>query len=243
MKYGRRLTMLVMLCIILLMGSGCGKKDVYTVAFIHENPPYIYKDGEQWRGLTVDLLDAMAAAEHWQYELVLLEEDKLDARVAKGTVDGVLSPGEKRLKDYEPTDSYADTRVCIAAREGIQAPDALADVANKRIGVYKYSDVLDVPLAHRDKYGYFLKTYETMSDLKRGLVDGEVDYVFDDQLRVNALERDGLTLREGYTKTLDTGVVISVPKVNDRFISLFNKGLISLVNDGTYEKIMNQYRD
>lgn len=237
----KKLITALVLFLVCLGFSGCSSERVFTLAYLEDCPPYVISGNDGVGGQEVELIRAIAEAEKIKVEFKKMRQEDLDEAIAAKAIDGILTMTTKETADFKPTDSFADMVVGIGSAKGIEKADGIDGIANRRIGIYKYSEMMDTVLSYREKYGYSIKAYETVKEMAEGIRNGDVEYIFDDVRLIAYLNEMGAEMTLGYTKSLPDQYAIGILKNNDRFETIFNRGLIRLINDGTYKRIMDRY--
>ena len=237
------------LLVAMLMASvlvGCGNDsddNVLRVGTNAEFPPFEYvgEDGEP-DGFDIALIKAIG--EKMGYEVVVENMEfaslvgaigtKIDVSIAGMTID------EERLQSVDFSDPYYDAIQYVIVPEGSDIKTA-ADLENKRIGV-QLGTTGDY--AVEEIAGATAAQYNKGVDAVNDLLNGRVDCVIIDKnpALVFEAEYDGIVALPG--DQFDFGVeqyAIALPKGDTELAEAINKALKELKEDGTYDKLVEQY--
>lgn len=237
------------LCVAMLMASvlvGCGNgsnDDVLRVGTNAEFPPFEYVgDNGEPDGFDIALIKAIG--EKIGYDVVVENMEfaslvgaigtKIDVAIAGMTID------EERLQSVDFSDPYYDAIQYVIVPEGSDIKTA-ADLEDKRIGV-QLGTTGDY--AVEEIKGAEAAQYNKGVDAVNDLINGRVDCVIIDKnpALVFESEYDGIVALPG--DQFDFGVeqyAIALPKGDTELAEKINTALKELKEDGTYDKLVEQY--
>lgn len=237
------------LLVAMLMASvfvGCGSEnngDVLRVGTNAEFPPFEYVgDNGEPDGFDIALIKAIG--EKLGYEVVVENMEftslvgsigtKIDVAIAGMTID------EERLQSVDFSDPYYDAIQYIIVKEGSDIKTA-ADLEGKKIGV-QLGTTGDYAVEEIE--GATAAQYNKGVDAVNDLLNGRVDCVIIDKnpALVFESEYEGIVALPG--DQFDFGVeqyAIALPKGDTELAGKINKALEELKEDGTYDKLVQQY--
>lgn len=215
-------------------------------------PPFnFYDEDGTLVGLNVDLARAICMelntacdikVRPWGELLLALRRGEADAVIAAHTVNA------QSLNEVDFTDRYFQTPGRFAARRGGEAveisPEALE---SKRIGVAKGSP-------HEAFVRTFFRSsavqaFETPDLARDALIQGQVDYIFDDGISLvfwlhgtaskRCCELKGSAYLE--PKYFGDGIAIAVPKTDSQIRTLLNGALAKLRSNGRLDELVERY--
>ena len=262
----------VMLVGVLCM-SGCGKKDdnQLIMATNAAFPPYEFKEGDGYKGIDVEIAEAIA--EKLGMELVI--EDVEFGAVLTGVAQGKYDFGmagitvtEDRKKTMDFSETYATGIQVIIVNDGssiatlddlfifdengdptgLKNPDIKVGVQENTTGdIYSSSGI--------DAWGFndlnddeSIKTdrvvrYKTGADAVAALKTGNVDCVIIDNEPAKSFvaANEGIHILEGDNEYAVEDYAICVKKGNSELLNKINGALAELKADGTIDTIIEKY--
>jgi lysine-arginine-ornithine-binding protein len=209
--------------------------------------------------------DTQGKLQGWDVEIAyaLCERMKVECEVSGQDWDGII-PGllakkydaiiasmsmtPKRREQVDFTDKYKDVVSSFVARKGT-IPDTSADgMKGKRIGVQRGSSQHQWLQANGFEKTATLVLYDTTQQPELDLISGRVDTIIGNKAtyftgflkRPEAKEFDyvGPELKGG---VLGEGAGIAVRKGDDALRDRFNKAIVEIRADGTYDRITKKY--
>ena len=244
----------------LLALTGCAEQSPSCQLTIGWDPwePYQYQDvGGSVKGLDIELVEAMA--ERADCGLMYAENDwaALLNRIREGAVDVILGATKTEDRDSyahfsEPYRSESFGLYVRSGEAGNYSEKTLRDLLDKsfKIGVtnqYIYGDEV-VTLQDDPNYSSKFHAVSVGEANFEGLRNFEIDGFLEDPFVAAAvIRRKGLHRDiEAHPIVIETGEVqlmFSRASVSDDVINRFNAALVELKQDGTYEELMQKYRN
>ena len=238
-----------MLATCVMAFTSCGNdKDVVTdektVIKMGTNaafPPYEFKEGDEFRGIDVDIASAIAAELGCELEIVDMEFDSIITSVQKGEVDfgmaGMTVTDERKL-EVDFTSSYATGVQVVIVKEDSPIT-SLDDLNGKKIGT-QLGTTGDI--YSKDDYGEEnVTSYSKGADAVIALNGGDVDAVIIDNEPAKAFvaENEGLKILD--TEYAIEDYAIAVSKENTELLDKINAALEKLTSEGKIDKIIADY--
>ena len=234
-----------MLIMVLAMAmlSGCGKKqDKLVMATNAAFPPYEYVEGEDFKGIDVEIAGEIAKKLGMELEIQDVEFDSIIAGVQGGKFDmgmAGMTVTDERKESVNFSDSYATAiQVVIVAEDSdIKSVD---DITEKtKIGVQQGTTG---HIYASDDYGEdAVVPFNKGADAVQALKTGKVDCVIIDNEPAKAFVKanDGLKILE--TEYVTEQYAICAAKNNEELLEKINTALKELQDDGTIDKIVAKY--
>lgn len=209
------------------------------------SPPLRYVDTEtgQYKGVSVDLTQALSI--ELGVEIKFKPQVFSDALVSldKAQIDIFdIFPSSERGKSYLFSDPIYNIRGVILVPSGNTNIKSFADLKGKKIALvngdfaveYLNSTLSDVNFVKTDDMEHAIKL----------LMNGQADCVVGDEPVISYFT-DILKIKDK-TNILDTplyekGVVLAIPKSEPELLSIINKGVLSLKEKNTAEKIQQKW--
>ncbi len=235
--------------------AGTTYKIATDVAFA----PFEYQAASgEYEGIDIELLDAIAKDQGFEYELDPVGFDAALQNVQSGQADGVIagmSITDERKEVFDFSDSYYDSTVCVAvsADSDVKSMEDLKDQA-----VATKTGTMSAKWAEsmKDQYQYVMEGHEFKdSDIMyQDVTAGNSKACFEDTPVMSyAISRytetsgkEGVNLKiisEAQTPSdFATPYGFAVKKgQNAELLKKFNDGLKNIKANGTYDKIVNKY--
>ena len=225
--------------------TGSGKK--YVIATDTTFAPFEFTDSSNnFVGIDVDLLAAIAAETGFEYDLQSLGFDAAVAALESNQADAVIagmSITPTRQEKYDFSDPYYEGYVCAAAKAGGDVK-SLDDLKGKTVAAKTGTQSAEWAESIKGDYNLTI-TYFDQSDLMyQDVQTGNSAACFEDY----PVMAYGITQGNGFTVVGEEkdkfaspyGFAVMKGK-NPELIENFNKGLKSLKDSGKLDEILNKY--
>ena len=222
-------------------------KDTLIMATNAAFPPYEYVEGEEYKGIDVEIAQAIADDLGMKLEIDDMDFDSIIPAITTGKADMSLAGmtvTEDRKKNVSFSDSYATgVQVIIVPEDSdITGPDDLAN--DKMIGVQQ-GTTGDIYCSDTPENGGFgeehVIAYPNGASAVQALITGKVDAVVIDNEPAKAYvaENEGLKILD--TEYLTEDYAIAIAKDNTELLDKVNASLAKLKEDGTVQSIIDKY--
>lgn len=227
-----------------IASSASGKK--YVIATDTVFAPFEFTDESgAFVGIDVDLLDAIAKDQGFEYELQSLGFDAALVAVQSGQADGVIagmSITDERKETFDFSDAYydADVTMAVAAGSSIASYD---DLNGKKVAVKTATNGSDYAKSIADQYGFDIVEFKDSPTMYQDVITGNTVACFEDYpvMAYNIKQGAGMEMPEG-TTAAGSSYGFAVQKgQNAELLEMFNKGLADIKANGTYQEIVDKY--
>lgn len=224
--------------------SASGKK--YVIATDTVFAPFEFTDESgAFVGIDVDLLDAIAKDQGFEYELQSLGFDAALVAVQSGQADCVIagmSITDERKETFDFSDAYydADVTMAVAAGSSIASYD---DLNGKKVAVKTATNGSDYAKSIADQYGFDIVEFKDSPTMYQDVITGNTVACFEDYpvMAYNIKQGAGMEMPEG-TTAAGSSYGFAVQKgQNAELLEMFNKGLADIKANGTYQEIVDKY--
>lgn len=210
-------------------------------------PPYEYVDGEECKGIDIEIAQAIADAMGKKLEVDDIDFDSIIPAITTGKADMALAGmtvTDERKENVDFSDSYATgVQVIIVPKDSdITGPDDLAN--DKMIGVQQGTTghiyCSDTP----EKGGFgedHVTAYPNGASAIQALQTGKVDAVVIDNEPAKAFVAENPGLKILDTEYVTEDYAIAVKKGNTELLDQINETLAKLKADGTLQSIIDKY--
>lgn len=209
-------------------------------------PPYEYVDGEDYKGIDIEIAQAIADAMGKKLEVDDIDFDSIIPAITTGKADMSLAGmtvTDERKQNVDFSDTYATgVQVIIVPEDSdITGPDDLAD---KMIGVQQgttgYIYCSDTP--ENGGFGEdHVTAYPNGASAIQALQTGKVDAVVIDNEPAKAFVAENPGLKILDTEYVTEDYAIAVKKGNTELLDQINETLAKLKADGTLQSIIDKY--
>jgi polar amino acid transport system substrate-binding protein len=232
--------------------AGCAPQEENTLVMATNAafPPYEYKEGDSFKGIDVEIAQAIATKlgmklviENVEFGTIVagVETKKFDIGVAGMTVT------DERKKQVNFSDTYATGVQVVIVKDGgkvaslddLAGADIMIGVQQDTTGHIYAGDSVDNGGYGEDHVTPFLNG----ADAVNALINGQVDAVIIDQEPAKAFvaanEGKGLTILDAEWAVEDYAIAIN--KENTELLENINKALAEMKADGTLQAIIDTY--
>ena len=202
-----------------------------------------------YEGIDIDLLDAIAKDQGFEYELQPLGFDAALQAVQAGQADGVIagmSITDERKEVFDFSEAYYDSTVCAAALAGGDYK-SLADLKDQKVAVKKGTQSESWANSIADEYGFTTVEFDTSDVMYQDVTAGNSAACFEDTPVMGyAISTGNVDLaiidEVDATSEYATPYGFAVNKgANAELLSMFNAGLANIKANGTYDEIVAKY--
>ncbi len=224
--------------------SASGKK--YVIATDTVFAPFEFTDESgAFVGIDVDILDAIAKDQGFDYELQSLGFDAALVAVQSGQADGVIagmSITDERKETFDFSDPYydADVTMAVAAGSSIKSYD---DLKGQKVAVKTATNGSDYAKSIADQYGFEIVEFKDSPTMYQDVITGNTVACFEDYpvMAYNIKQGAGMEMPEGMTAAGSSYGFAVQKDQNSELLEMFNKGLADIKANGTYQEIVDKY--
>ena len=221
---------------------------VWVVATDTAFKPFEYTDDNgDFVGIDMDILDAVAKDQGFQYEVQVLGWDASIAACQAGQADGMIAGAsitdERKESGWIFSDGYYDANQSMAVAENsdITGFDGLK---GKSVAVKTASMSADYAESLKDQYGFEITYFEDSPTMYQAVVGGQVAACFDDTPIMASNIKDtglGMKIVDGTgNDPAEYGFAI-FDSSKQELVDMFNAGLKDIKANGKYDEIIATY--
>lgn len=226
--------------------SGDGK--TWVIASDTVFKPFEYTDASgQFVGIDVDIVDAIAEDQGFEYEIKSLGWDAAIAACQSGQADGMIAGAsitdERKESGWIFSDGYYQTTqtMTVAADSDIAG---FEDLSGKTVAVKTGTQGASYAESLKDQYGFTITYFEDSPTMYQAVLGGQAVACFEDTPVMTASIKDGglalKILEDTANEGQPYGFAIFNPD-NQELIDLFNAGLANIKENGKYDEIIAKY--
>jgi len=234
---------LLTIAILTVVLVSCGQADNNKIVFASDCtwPPMEFIDAQgKLVGFDVDLVDAIAKAANFEYEIRNVAWDGIFAGLANNQYSAVISSvtiTDERKQSMDFSIPYLNAGQVIVVRKGTQG-EKLGDFIGKNVGAQiGTTGAIEVSKVQ----GVNLKGFDEIGLAFEALINGVIDAVIcDSPVAADfALQRaeykDKLTIASNLLTEEFYGIAVN--KGNTKVLSKINEGLTKVLADGTIDQL------
>lgn len=221
---------------------------VWVVATDTAFKPFEYTDDNgDFVGIDMDILDAIAKDQGFQYEVQVLGWDASIAACQAGQADGMIAGAsitdERKESGWIFSDGYYDANQSMAVATGSDIK-GFEDLDGKAVGVKTASMSATYAESLADQYGFTVTYFEDSPTMYQAVVGGQVAACFDDTPIMASNIKDtgiGMEIVDGTGNDPAAYGFAIFNADNQELIDMFNTGLANIKANGTYDEIIAKY--
>lgn len=232
-----------------MMAGVCSAEDkTWVVATDTVFRPFEYTNEEnEFVGIDVDILAAIAEDQGFDYELQSLGWDSGVAAVQAGQADALIAGATIKQERIDSgwifSNGYYNATQTFVVSEGSDIA-SFEDLEGKNVAVKNGTAGADFANSLKDEYGFTVTVFEDSPTMYQDVILGNSAACVEDTPIIATSIQEGelaLQIPEGMeSEGAPYGFAIMDEK-NQELLDLFNAGLANIVADGTYEEIIAKY--
>ena len=225
-----------------------GSDTVYKIGCDAKYAPFSMEVDGTYVGIDVEILDAVAAAEGFKYELTPMDFSGIIPGLSAGTLDGAIagiSVTEERKNTVDFSDGYYDSALALIVKDDNTTIMSLEDLSGTSAAVKKGTRGATFAEDNADTYGFSITYYDDSPSMFLAVQNGNNDFLLEDYpviaYQINEGIQTGLKIA---VDTVGEGVpyAFAVKKgENQDLLDMFNAGLATIKDNGTYDDILAKY--
>lgn len=218
------------------------------VGVSNDMAPFSYYDSEQKKitGFDIDLLDKLSEYLGFEYELYPMNMKKLEQKIKNKELDlaiAGISITDERQREFSFTDTYYETYLQIVVRKDSQITDR-KEITEKKVGVVEGTSSAQYAedyLSEDNKITYYKNITKVWNDLEKGTIDATIyDTTGIQNYMQEHADNTNLSVLNEQLNSEESNYGIMFVK-GYKYLDQFNVVLQVLNNDGTYQKLKEQW--
>lgn len=208
--------------------------------------PFEFNDASNnFVGIDVDLLAAIAEDQGFTYELQPLGFDAALLAVESGQADGVIagmSITEERKEKFDFSDSYYDAGVTMAVAKGSEIA-SFEDLSGQKVAVKTGTNGAAFAKSIMEEYGFEVVEFADSPTMYQDVIVGNTVACFEDYpvMAYNIQQGAGMEM-PGDVNESQTPYGFAVKKgENAELLAMFQAGLKNIKENGKYDEIVATY--
>ena len=221
---------------------------VWSIATDTVFKPFEYtNENNEFVGIDVDLLAAIAEDQGFSYELNSLGWDAAVAAVQVGQADAIIAGATIKQERIDSgwifSDGYYDaTQTFVVGADSDIA--SFEDLKGQNVAVKNGTAGADFANSLKDQYGFTVSVFEDSPTMYQDVILGNsVACVEDTPIMASNIKEGGLALKipEGMESECAPYCFAIMDAKNQELLDMFNTGLANIKANGTYDEILAKY--
>ena len=226
--------------------SAGGKK--WVIATDTAFKPFEYTDDNgEFVGIDMEILDAVAKDQGFDYEVQILGWDAAIAACQAGQADGLIAGAsitdERKDSGWIFSDGYYDANQSMAV-EASSDIDGFDDLKGQSVAVKTGSMSASYAEELSADYDFTVTYFEDSPTMYQAVVGGQVAACFDDTpIMASNIKDTGIAMKivDGTGNDPAQYGFAVFNSDNQELVDMFNAGLANIKADGTYDEIIAKY--
>ncbi|RIW31825.1 glutamine ABC transporter substrate-binding protein [Bacillus salacetis] len=219
----------------------------YTVGTDTTYPPFEFEEGGEYKGIDIDLINAIAEEEGFEIELKpmdfggiipALQANQLDVAIAG------MSITDERKEKVDFSDPYFDAGLTLVVSEDNNDITKVEDLEGKTVAVKNGTTGADKAEELKDEIGIAeIRQFNDSPAMFQEVANGNADVLIEDYpVIAYAIKTKDLGLKTVGERLNGDQYGIAVLKgENQELLDKINSGLQKLRDSGEYDEILNKY--
>ena len=233
--------------------AGCGaskggsENKKYTIACDAKYAPFSFEEDGKYKGIDVEILDAIAKEEKFEYELKPMDFNGIIPGITANQLDGAIagmSITDKRKQSLDFSDGYFVSGVSLVVNKDNTDIKSVEDLNGKNASIKKGTAGSKYAEDNESKYGLKLNYFDDSPSMFQAVENKNCDFLLEDypviayKIKVDS----GAKLKIAGEKLTNVDYGFAVKKgANQELLQKFNDGLKKLKENGKYDEIVGQY--
>jgi len=240
----------------IMSGCGAAKNDSskssdgnkkYIIACDSKYAPFSFEENGKYKGIDVELLDAIAKEEKIDYELKPMDFDGIIPGLTSNQLDGAIagmSITDERKKSLDFSDGYFVSGLSLVVNKDNTEINGENDLNGKSASIKKGTAGTKFAEDNESKYKLKLNYFDDSPSMFQAVENKNCDFLLEDYpviaYKIKVDPNSKLKIAGEKLTTVDYGFAVKKGG-NADLLKKFNEGLKKLKDNGEYDKIINQY--
>lgn len=227
-------------------GDNASSKEVYKVGVDTTYPPFEYKDGNEYKGIDIDLINAIAENQGFKIELNAMDFGGIIPAMQANQLDVAIagmSITDDRKKVVDFSTPYFEAGLTVVVKKDNSNIKSVDDLKGKNVAVKKGTTGAKFAQENASKLGINVVQFNDSPAMFQEVSNGNADALIEDYPVISyaiAQKDPGLKIVGDRLNGDEYGIAV-LKGQNKDLLEKINKGLAELKKDGTYDKIVNSY--
>lgn len=243
--------LLSVMSIGLMAGCGASKggseNKKYIIACDAKYAPFSFEEDGKYKGIDVEILDAIAKEEKFEYELKPMDFEGIIPGLTANQLDGAIagmSITDERKQTLDFSDGYFQSGLSLVVSKDNTTINSESDLKGKSASIKKGTAGSKFAEDNKDKYGLTLNYFSDSPSMFQAVENGNAEFLLEDYpviaYKIKVDTNAKLRMAGDKLTTVDYGFAVK-KDANKELLGKFNDGLKKLKENGKYDEIVGQY--
>jgi len=242
--------------ISIMSGCGAAKNDSakssdgnkkYIIACDAKYAPFSFEENTKYKGIDVELIEAIAKEEKFEYELKPMDFNGIIPGLTSNQLDGAIagiSITEERKQSLDFSDGYFVSGLSLVVNKDNVTINGGNDLVGKSASLKKGTAGAKFAEDNKDKYGLNLSYFDDSPSMFQAVENKNNDFLLEDYpviaYKIKVDPNSKLKIAGEKLTNVDYGFAVKKGQ-NADLLKKFNEGLKKIKTNGEYDKIVDQY--
>lgn len=219
----------------------------YIIACDAKYAPFSFEEDGKYKGIDVELLDAIAKVEGFEYELKPMDFSAIIPGLTANQLDGAIagmSITDERKQSLDFSDGYFESGLSLVVNANNTEINGEADLQGKSAAIKKGTAGSQFAEDNQQKYNLQLNYFDDSPTMFLDVENGNSDFLIEDYpviaYKIKVGGDSKLRIAGEKLTTADYGFAVNKGE-NAELLQKFNDGLKKIKENGEYDKIVGQY--
>ncbi|MFD5224395.1 ABC transporter substrate-binding protein/permease [Microbacterium sp. NPDC058342] len=222
------------------------KGETFTIATDTTWAPFEFQRDGELRGIDIDLINAVAEDQGFDVKIDVLGFDGALAAVTAGQADAVMagmSITAEREKTFDFSNPYFDSGIQMAVAKDDTSIQGYEDLQGKTVSAKTGTEGYAFAEKLGKENGFTVTGFQDAADAYNDVTTGNSAAVFDDYpILAYGIATGNVDLKTVTEQEKASSYGMAVKKGdNEALRKAFNEGLKNLIENGTYQEILDDY--
>lgn len=200
-------------------------------------------------GIDVELLNAIAEYEGFQFELTPMDFSGIIPALVSGTIDASIAGmniTEARKESVDFSDGYYESGSALVVNKDDTSISSFEDLSGKVAACKEGTTGMNWCGDNSDAYGFDVSVYPDSASMMLAVANGQADFLIEDypviSYQISIGEQGNLKVAiDAIEEAPQNGFAVKKGE-NATLLAMFNEGLAAIRANGTYDQIINQFK-
>jgi len=242
--------------ISIMSGCGAAKNDTaksgdaskkYIIACDAKYAPFSFEENSKYKGIDVELLEAIAKEEKFEYDLKPMDFNGIIPGLTANQLDGAIagmSITDKRKESLDFSEGYFVSGVSLVVNKDNTTINSANDLNGKSASLKKGTAGATFAEENKDKYALNLSYFDDSPSMFQAVENKNNDFLLEDYpviaYKIKVDPNAKLKIAGEKLTNVDYGFAVKKGQ-NADLLKKFNEGLKKIKANGEYDKIVGQY--
>lgn len=227
--------------------NGGSENKKYVIACDAKFAPFSFEEDGKYKGIDVEILDAVAKEEKFEYELKPMDFNGIIPGLTANQLDGAIaamSITDKRKETLDFSDGYFVSGLSLVVNAENTDINGVQDLTGKSASIKKGTSGSKFAEDNQEKYNLKLNYFDDSPSMFQAVENKNCDFLIEDypviayKIKVDSSAK--LKMVGEKMDSVDYGFAVKKGE-NQELLQKFNAGLKKLKESGKYDEIVGQY--